>query len=335
MSRTTDAPVASPSHPEARALGPAVWDGRAGHLEVWYATATDAATGTGLWVHHEVVAATDGTVRRHGWIALFPPGEPARWRRFGDAAGRVTDAGPGRAWYADDEARIDEAADGCRLDGAADEARWRLAVRDAAPPLWTFSRPAWQHQLLPAAQVVSHPTAQVSGEVEVDGLRLDLDGPGALARIAGDGNAQRWAWLHADLGGGEALELVAAASRRPGLRLVPPRAFVALRTVDGDWPAQPALAALSSRVRLGLPRSFATVTTPTTRLRLGLRLPPISSVAVGYQDPDGARATCTNSCVADAEIRLERRDGAGWRPARAWSLRGTAHAEVGLRPPSA
>jgi len=44
------------------------WDGRPGRLEVWYATATDAASGTGLWVHHEVVAPTGGGhAYGHGW----------------------------------------------------------------------------------------------------------------------------------------------------------------------------------------------------------------------------------------------------------------------------
>ena len=53
------------------ALGPPRWRGQAGRLEVWYLTATDPRTGTGLWLHHEVVA-------------------PTEWRRLGpEAAGRV------------------------------------------------------------------------------------------------------------------------------------------------------------------------------------------------------------------------------------------------------
>ena len=53
-------------------------------------------------------------------------------------------------------------------------------------------------------------------------------------------------------------------------------------------------------------------------------------MALDYTDPDGAAATCTNSERADAEIVLQRWDD-GWRDDRRWSLRGTAHAEVGTR----
>ena len=36
------------------------WRGQQGRLEVWYATATDTETGTGIWVHGETVARTPG-----------------------------------------------------------------------------------------------------------------------------------------------------------------------------------------------------------------------------------------------------------------------------------
>ena len=49
--------------------------GRAGRLEVWYATLTDPVTGTGIWIHHEVVNPVDGGPgRAHGWISVFVPG---------------------------------------------------------------------------------------------------------------------------------------------------------------------------------------------------------------------------------------------------------------------
>jgi hypothetical protein len=74
------------------------------------------------------------------------------------------------------------------------------------------------------------------------------------------------------------------------------------------------------------------VTTATRRLRVGVRIPPSASATLEYRDPDDATARCTNSCRADAEIRLERRTGRGWDLERRWSLRGTAHAEIGQRP---
>ena len=43
-----------------------------GKIVRWYASATDAATDAGLWVHHELVSPTDGDAYSHGWIAGFP-----------------------------------------------------------------------------------------------------------------------------------------------------------------------------------------------------------------------------------------------------------------------
>jgi hypothetical protein len=58
------------------------WRGQRGHLEVHYLTATDGATGTGLWLHHEVVAPTAGEPYVHGWVSTFPPPGEASCERF-------------------------------------------------------------------------------------------------------------------------------------------------------------------------------------------------------------------------------------------------------------
>jgi hypothetical protein len=54
-------------------------------------------------------------------------------------------------------------------------------------------------------------------------------------------------------------------------------------------------------------------------------------VALEYVDPDGAASVCTNTERADISVDLERRAGSGWQIERSWRLRGTGHAEVGLR----
>lgn len=311
----------------ADALGPARWAGTPGRLEVWYASITDPATGTGLWLHGELVAPTDGQPRLHGWAAVFPPDAPPRVERFGPQP--VTRPGDDTAWFAADDARFGPG----RMTGRAGAITWDLAHRDTGAPLYTFPAYVWHRQLLPSSQVVPSPTAEVSGTVTVDGRTLELDGAyGGVARIHGHGNAHRWGWLHADLGGGDVLEVVAAVGRRPVLRQLPPVAFAQLRLDGTDWPSDPLVAALGSRVRLDLPRWYATVRTPGRRLRVGVRVPPPASVTLEYRDPDDAPAWCTNSCRADAEVRLERRRGPGWEVERRWSLRGTAHAEFGDRP---
>ena len=271
------------------------WRGQPGRLEVWYATFTDPVSGAGCWLHYEVVAPIAGDPFAHGWAAVFQPGSTPSLRRF---------------------------------DGA--EAPWDVKV-DAvdAKPLYTFPHWAWEREVLPGAQVVTAPTATFTGTVDghsFDGAR------GATAHIYGHGNAERWVWLHADLGGRDALEIVSAVSRRPGLRRISPLALVQLRLDGRDWPRDPLMVAplfttrvdgLSWQVRGSVGRH---------RLNVDVTIPTDRAVQVAYCDPDGATATCTNSAIADAHISYSGPDRDGWQRLREWHLAGTAHAEVGTRP---
>lgn len=301
------------------------WDGRPGRLEVWYDTVTDPATGTGLWLHHELVAPTASGAEpyAHGWAAVFPPDGPPVWARFGPAP-----PGQGSAFAAGGVV-----AEPGRRAGRAGDITWDLHYADPSAPLFTFPAATWRRELLPGAQVVPSPAASFSGRVEVAGRCLNLErAPGAAARIYGHGNAERWAWLHADLGGGDVLEVVAAVPRRPGLRRLPPLPMVRLRLGGRDWPADPLTGALRLRCRIGLPTWTVAGRVGDRRLQVTVTQPEDRCVRIPYTDPDGAGATCTNTERADATVVVERRRGGGWEPERRWELPGCAHAEVGSRP---
>jgi hypothetical protein len=276
------------------------WRGQRGRLEVWYTTLTDPATGTGVWLHHELVAPADGgPAYTHGWVALFPPGEPPVVERYGPTA-RVT-APPDHG----------------------------LSLTEAGgPTLYTFPRWAWRSGLLPAAQIVPAPAARYTGTVHCGGRELSVvDGRGANARIYGHGNAQRWAWLHADLGAGDVCEVVAAVSTRPGLRRLRPLPLVRLRVGGVHWPpGDPLLAAPRFHAEIGLPQWTVRGTAARHTIAISVTQPPEATLAMDYTDPDGAKAVCHNSERADATIVL---DGPSGR--RTWQLDGTAHAEVGTR----
>jgi len=309
---------------EAAALGPSRWRGQPGRLEVWYATLSDPRSGYGLWVHHELVAPESGEAYVHGWAAAFPPEGDAAYWRFGPEPL----ASDGEAWFTSATTCLD----GGVMRGSAGEMSWDLQHQDDGAPLYTFPRWAWDKEALPAAQVVPAPTARFSGTVRIGDVSLLLDGaPGAVARIYGHGNAKRWAWLHADLGGGDVLELVAAVSKRPGMSRLPAKPFLRLRLDGEDAPRDPVVTALSGSARIALPRWKATARWGLQRLRVEVAVPPASSVAVEYTDPDGEHCVCTNSERASAWITLQRLSGARWRTEREWTLDGTAHAEVGLR----
>jgi len=104
------------------------WRGQRGRLEVWYTTVTDPATGTGLWLHHELVAPTgDEPPYAHGWAAAFPGGGVAPVvARFGPAP-----------WPVPTSAEV-FALDGVtvtadRLAGTAGALSWELHERQQGP----------------------------------------------------------------------------------------------------------------------------------------------------------------------------------------------------------
>jgi hypothetical protein len=299
------------------------WDGeRRGRLEVWYDTFTDPATGAGFWLHHELVSPSDGRPAFvHGWAAAFPAlgSAPAPvWERFGP----LPDDGAGSFFSCGDVL----CEPGVRR-GATSRLEWDLRYVDSSPPLFTFPRWSWQRDVLPGSQIVPSPSASFSGEVSIvgGGDWTLVDAPGAAARIYGHGNAQRWAWLHADLGGpdGDVLEIVAAVSRRPLLDRLPPLPMVQLRVDGVDRPSSPLRAGVVSlRADVALPSWSVRGRVDGQPLRVDVTLPPERCVVIPYTDPDGAGATCTNSERADAVVT--------WG-SRTWRLDGIAHAEVGLR----
>lgn len=302
-------------------LGGPRWNGQRHRLEVWYATFTDVATGDGYWLHHEVVAPADETAKpyAHGWLSVFPAAEGASptTQRFGPAPPVATKE---TGWFVAGDVAVDA--------GIMRSPHWDLTFVDETPPLFTFPRLMWERELLPAAQIVPFPSARFRGQVCG---RTIAEGRGAVARIYGHGSAERWAWLHADLGGGDVLEVVAAAPRRRGPLRLRPMPVVRLRVDGKDWPRQPLAPALIGKAHVDLPRWNIGVRSRRRRLVVSVAIPPERAVALTYVDPDGSTATCTNSERASAEITLESYNG-GWRTERHWTLDGTAHAEVGTRP---
>lgn len=300
---------------ELRTAAAPRWRGQAGRLEVWYATLSDPVTRAGLWVHYETVAPTSGAAYGHGWVTWFPADGPPHTERFGPVPAEPAD---GPVWFHAADTRIASE----ELAGQAGSVSWDLRWKDTGTPLWTFPRAAWERELLPGAQVVLAPTADFSGSLTVGDDVHRLDGwRGGVAHIYGRGNAKRWGWIHADLGNGDVLEVVTAVSHSPGLRRLAPMAFVRFRVDGKDWPAG-GLPSLRMRTTLGLRHWQLEGRMGRQSVLIRVDQPEKRCVSLGYTDPDGATAVCTNTEQAD--IHVEVGD-------RRWAVVGTGHAEVGLR----
>lgn len=301
---------------EKRSAATPRWRGKAGRLEVWYATLSDPQTRAGLWIHCETVAPVPASAApyAHGWITWFASDGPPRTERFGP---QLTRPATGAAWFDAAGVRV---GDG-RLTGRARSLAWDLSWTDFAAPLWTFPRSMWERELLPGAQVVIAPTADFTGSVSTADTAFRVDGwRGGVAHIYGHGNAKRWGWIHADLGAGDVLEVVTAVSHKPGLRRLAPLAFVRFRIDGKDWPAS-TLPSLRIRTTLGLRRWQLAGRIGDRAVLIRVDQPPDRCVTLTYTDPDGGRAVCTNTEQADVHIEIDDRQ---------WSVLGTAHAEVGL-----
>ncbi|SOX52050.1 hypothetical protein MAAFP003_712, partial [Mycobacterium ahvazicum] len=291
------------------------WRGKTGRLEVWYATLSDPSTRAGLWIHCETVAPSDARAPyAHGWATWFPADAAPHTERFGPEPVQPAIG----AWF--DSAGVRAAPE--ELTGRAGALAWELAWKDAGAPLWTFPKPVWDRELLPGAQVVLAPTADFTGALTVGGLTHHVDGwRGGVAHIYGHGNAKRWGWIHADLGNGDVLEVVTAVSHKPGLRRLAPLAFVRFRIDGKDWPAS-TLPSLRMRTTLGLRHWQLEGRIGGRRVLIRVDQPPERCVSLGYTDPDGGTAVCTNTEQADIYVEVDE---------RRWSVLGTGHAEVGLR----
>ncbi|WP_156687689.1 hypothetical protein [Mycobacterium sp. Marseille-P9652] len=300
---------------ELRSAAAPRWRGKAGRLEVWYATLSDPASRAGLWVHCETVAPLRGDPYAHGWVTWFPDDGPPRIERFGP---EPTAPAAGAAWFEAAGVRVAPEL----LSGRAGSLGWDLSWKDAGTPLWTFPRAAWERELLPGAQVVLAPTADFTGSVTVGDADRRVDGwRGGVAHIYGHGNAKRWGWVHADLGGGDVVEAVSAVSHKPGLRRLAPLAFVRFRIDGKDWPTT-GLPSLRMRTTLGLRHWQLEGRMAGRRVLIRVDQPPERCVSLEYTDPDGGRAVCTNTEQADVHVDIDDRH---------WSVLGTGHAEVGLR----
>ncbi|MGX7826532.1 hypothetical protein ACTG9Q_15700 [Actinokineospora sp. 24-640] len=302
------------------------WRGEPGRLEVWYATITDPVTGTGLWVHHELVAPVDGgPPRRHGWIALFPPGMPPEIERF-QVTSPVASIGLNALDSVDGTSTL-------RLSGSTSGSgySWHLEQTSRSAPLYTFPEWAWRHRLLPAAQIVPMPTATYNGYVLHPRGELVLENAsGAMGRIYGRGNALRWAWLHADLGDGDVLEVVSAVSAHGPLRRLPALTLLRLRHRGRTWPsADSLLCAPAFRSVVDFPEWSVRGRIGRTRIRVDTTFVPEHTLVMDYTGPDGRRSTCRNSERASATVVVERRRSGRWEPAARWHLAERAHAEIG------
>jgi hypothetical protein len=280
----------------------------AGHYESFYVKA--ASEGRAVWLRHTAFKRPGEAPVGSLWAVLYDASweRPVAWKQSYEDV------------VADDYVRV---GPGRLAPGLAEGPSWRLSFSDDDAPSFPYLPKEWMYRAkLPKTKALSlYPSLRVSGWMELEGRRLELDGwPGMIGHNWGAEHAERWVWLQAD-----------------GLDVTFGR--VKLGPVTLPWVANGLLELDGRRVRLGgLGRRGTQVDAVPGRLSFALPgpdglvvdgvvdAPPSRTVGWRYSDPGGGEHQVLNSSIAD--LRAVVRTGGSERD---FTVLGATAYELGVR----
>lgn len=319
-----------------------VWDGEPGHYEVYYLSATDGASGCGLWIRYTMLAPLPESGLPAScslWLMATDPREGVLARKATLPIDALDDrADPfelaiGEATLTDRGAR-----------GTIEDCAWQLE--------WTPTDRPYEHvhPILRRARVAKtvltlpHADLEVRGTVTLGERRLELsDCRGGQAHLWGSKHALRWAWAHAnDLRGldgsprpGDFLDGVSVVVARWG-RDVGPSSPVVGRFGGRDFVATSPIRVLRAASTFALTSWRFEASDGERRVVGQVDAARAAMVGVTYTDPDGEHAYCYNSECASMRLWVYERDGAdpsGWSLTDTLVADGRAHFEYAQREP--
>jgi hypothetical protein len=271
--------------------------GTRGHYESYYLRAVDPDAPRGAWIRHTVLRRPGGAPAGSLWCTVWDAaaGPPV-----------AVKSTPGLAtaghWLEIAGARFGPGAVSGSATAGPHSAAWDLTVADPAPPLRHLPHPRLYDAPLPRTKLESPaPAARISGTVEADGRRLELDGwPGMIGHNWGSQHAERWLWLHGIGFDGEPDAWLDLAVGR-----------VRVGRATTPWIGNGALHAGGRRHALGGLRARAEVdarpgaaTVELGDLRVRVSAPLEQTVAWVYADPPGGEHHSANCSIAALEVEL-------------------------------
>ena len=270
-------------------------NGTRGHYESYYLRAVDPDAARGVWIRNTVLRRPGGAPAGSLWCTVWDAaaGPPV-----------AVKATPGVAvpgdWLEIAGARFGPGAVSGRATAGPHAAAWDLTVDDAAPPLRHLPHPWLYTAPLPRTKLESPaPAARVSGSVEADGRRLELDRwPGMIGHNWGSQHAERWLWLHGiGFDGAPDAWLDVAIGR------------VKIGPATTPWVANGALHADGrTRVLGGMRAPVAVEARPGTAevslgdVRIRVSAPLDQTIAWVYADPPGGEHHSANCSIAALEV---------------------------------
>jgi hypothetical protein len=317
------------------------WDGAPGHYEVYYVSATDRASGLGLWIRYTLRAPLQGPTECALWFMAMD--------LDGTRVGRKT-SHPIDALTAQSDpfhltlAGADLSNRG--MAGAFDDVAWELSWEPLLPAAEHVHPLLRRAGIAKTILVLAHPDLAISGTVRFGGRDLTLDGArGGQAHLWGVKHAARWTWAHANdlraLDGeprpGAYVDGVSVYLPRLGRELGPSTPVVG-RFGGDDFRSTSPLDVARNRSRFGLATWSFEARSAKRKVVGEVEAPRDTLVGVTYHDPDGDLAYCYNSEVASMRLFVWDRVARG---RYGWILRdtlvadGTTHFEYAQRTPVA
>jgi len=292
-------------------LNAARWNGSGPWSEAWFLTCVEPRNGIGLWVRYALDVDGNGQAVPSLWGSFMEGNRAFALRNVYPAAAfrRIEPMGIGIAELTESGCSGDVEAGGRSL-------RWRLffeAGADAEDVVPAPLRPI--AALRGSGLALPHPAMRVSGALEVDGRLVDLDGaPGALGHLWARERWLTYTWARCNaFAEDSSASIDLTAVRVPGGVQIPLFTFRSggdvHRFQDPPWillsrssPAPPAWHFSAADARLAIDGV--------------VRGRPASSVLVSYLDSRGGEHRCSNTELAEMELRVRVRafPGAPWRP---------------------
>lgn len=262
-----------------------------GHYESFYLAASAPGGGRALWVRNTILKRPGAAPRPTLWVTAFEHGRPPRRARV-----TLDDPPVADAWMRSGPAHAGPAG----FTGTVEGASWDLRVSGGEEPqIYLPARRLYDGGLLPTKAAALHPRAEVSGTIEVEGERWDVEGwDGMVGHNWGVEHAEHWIWLHGAFEDGGWIDLGLGRSR---IGVLLPWLGGGGLSLDG---ARTKLGGSRGRPKVTITAAGIDIAMPAggRPLRLAARWDEPSTVRWDYASPAGAERDVRNCSVADLDV---------------------------------
>ena len=301
-----------------------------GHYESFYLKASSPEGGRAVWLRHTTHQRPSEPVQGSLWLTLFDADAPGPRATKATLPSAEVSA-PEGAYIRIGEAVLGPQGAKGAIRGDAPAASWDLMFEGDADPLRHLPHERMYTARLPRTKLLSpHPYVTFSGQLEIAGEAVDLDGwPGMVGHNWGTEHAERWTWIQAaDLGGNPGDYLDVAAGRiRVGPMTTPWIANGRLVLEGVPYTLGGLGKAYGTEVSEGPDGCTFTFPGKNVNVKGRVSAPLKDFVAWVYADPVGPEHNALNCSIADIELKVER---PGARHARVEVAGGAAY-ELGTR----